>query len=232
MAKGKKKTKEERAKCTMRTSPFTLSYPHLDKPQAPKPGDKEKYSMQALFDKTEKMLGYTIPETEGGKVYRRKLSTIVNNALIAEFGVDATEWPEDLEMPIKDGDGKKYRKKDGCPGNWVVKFSSHAENRPQLFNEKKKIIEESADIRRIFYAGCKCQAIVFAYVYFYPDRQNPMKVGVSLIVDSIQKIGDGKKFSSRKDGADVFTALDTGDDEEDHSDSDSDDGDTEEMSFY
>lgn len=232
MAKGKKKSKEERAKCTMRTPTFTLSYPHLDKPQAPKPGDKEKFSMQALFDKEEKMLGWTIPETKGGKVLRRKLSSIVNNALIAEFGADETEWPEDLEKPIKDGDGKKYRKKEGCPGNWVVKFSSHAENRPQLFDERMNAIEESADIRRIFYAGAKCQAVVFAYVYFYPDRQNPMKVGVSLIVDSIQKQGDGKKFSSRKDGSEVFSALDTGEDEEDHSDSDSDDGDTEEMSFY
>lgn len=233
MAKGKKKTKEERAKCTMRTSTFTLSYPHLDKPQAPKPGDKEKFSLQALFPKKESMLGWTIPEKQGGKTLRRKLKSIVNNALIAEFGSDESEWPDELELPIKNGDGKKYAKKDGCPGHYVVKFSSHAENRPQLFDKDMSTVEESADIRRIFYAGAKCQAVVFAYVYFYPDRQKPMKIGVSLIVDSIQKQGDGKKFSSRKDGAEVFSALDTGDDEDggEHAD-DGDDDDSEEMSFY
>lgn len=228
MAKGKKITKEQRAKCTMRTSTFILSYPHLDKPQAPKPGDKEKFSLQALFPKDEKMLGWTIPEKKGGKVLRRKLSSIINNALVAEFGSDESEWPDEIEKPIKDGDGKKYRKKEGCPGNYVVKFSSHAENRPQLFDEKLNALEEPAEIRRHLYAGSLCQAVVFAYVYFYPDRANPMKIGVSLIVDSIQKQGEGKKFSSRKDGAEVFSPLETGDDEEDYSDDDE----AESESFY
>lgn len=232
--KGKKKSKEERAKCTMRTSTFILSYPHLDKPQAPKPGDKEKFSLQALFPKDENALGWTIPEKKGGKVLRRKLKSIIHNALVAEFGPDESEWPDELEKPIKDGDGKKYRSKEGCPGNWVVKFSSHAENRPQLFNKNMDAVEDAADIRKIFYAGAKCQAVVFAYVYFYPDRNNPMKVGVSLIVDSIQKQDEGKKFSSRKDGSEVFSPLDAGDDDgetEDYSDS-GDEGETQEKSFY
>jgi hypothetical protein len=231
MAKAKKKTKEQRAKCTMRTSTFTLSYPHLDKPQAPKPGDKEKFSMQALFPKKESMLGWTIPDTKGGKVLRRKLKSIINNALVAEFGADESEWPEDLEKPIKDGDGKKYKGKEGCAGNYVVKFTSHAENRPQLFDEQMNTIEDAAEIRKTFYAGCKCQAVVFAYVWYYPDRNNPMKIGVGIIVDSIQKQEDGKKFSSRRDGSEVFSPLEAGD-EDDHEDSDSDDDDSQEVSFY
>ena len=231
MAKAKKKSKEERAKCTMRTSTFVLSYPHLDKPQAPKPGDKEKFSLQALFPKDEKMLGWTIPEVKGGEVKRRKLSSIIQNALVAEFGSDESEWPDELEKPIKDGDGKKYRNKEVCPDHYVVKMTSHAENRPQIFDERMKTIDDPADIRAKLYAGCLCQAVVFAYVWYYPDRNNPMKIGVGLIVDSIQKQGDGKKFSSRRDGAEVFSPLDTGDDEEDYADSD-DEAESEEMSFF
>lgn len=228
MAKFKKKTKEERSKCTMRTPTFTLSYPHLDKPYAMKASDKEKYSVQALFPKDENMLGWTIPDTKGGKTLRRKLKSIVNNALVAEFGANESDWPEEIEKPIRDGDGKKLRKKEGCPGNYVVNFQSHAESRPQLFDERMNLIEDPAEIKRIFYGGCKCQAIVYAFVWFYPDRNSPAKIGVSISVDSIQKQEDGKKFSSRKDGAEIFAPLDTGDDE----DSDDDDSDDDQKDFY
>lgn len=228
MAK-KRMTKEQKRACQMRTPTFRVSYPHLDKPQAPKPGDKEKFSVTALFPKDEEMLGWTIPEKKGGVTKRRKLKSIIRNAKIAEWGTDEANWPDELENPIKDGDGKKNKDKEGYKGHWVVKMTSHAENRPQVFDENLEALEPSETKSKI-YAGCFAQAAIFAYVWYYPNREKPMKIGVGIIIDSLQKQDDGKKFSGRTAGEDVFSPLDTGDEDEDN---ESDDGDEsyEEMDF-
>ena len=218
-------TKEQKRACQMRTSTFRVSYPHVFKPHAPKGGDKEKFSLTMLMPKDEEMLGWTIPEKKGGVTKRRKLKSIIHNACVAEFGPNKEDWPEELEKPIKDGDSKKNGGKEGYKGHWVVKATSHAENRPQVFDEQMNALEDTPEDRAKFYAGCFAQAAIFAYVWYYPNRENPMKIGVGIIVDSIQKQDDGKPFSSRQDGSEIFAPLEGGDD------ADADADEYEEMDF-
>ena len=53
-----------------------------------------------------------------------------------------------------------------------------------------------------FYPGCYARASVFANVWEYMGKN-----GVSLILDHVQKLADGKPFSSKKSAEQAFDNL-------------------------
>jgi hypothetical protein len=60
------------------------------------------------------------------------------------------------------------------------------------------VIEDAQE----FYPGCYARASVFANVWEYMGKR-----GVSLILDHVQKLGDGKPFSSKKSAEQAFDTL-------------------------
>lgn len=191
-----KSNKAEKDACRIITPQFRVSYPHVFKPQSPKPGDKPKYSITMIFPKDSDLMG-TTPD---GKP--RSLKEVIRLAKIAEFG-PKENWPEDLESPVGDGDAPKNADKEGYKGSWIIKASSSEDQRPSVVDAEMVPLTTPSE----FYPGCYARAYVYAYVWFYPNRQKPMKKGVGFILDHVQKMEDGKSFGGKKPVEQVFSPI-------------------------
>lgn len=198
----KKKTNKDL--CRLITPEFRVSYPHLFKAQAPKDGDKKKFSVTMLIKKTSDMMG-TSPDGQP-----RSIKRIIRNAKIAEFGPDKSDWPEGLQSPIVDGDSPKFRDKEGYKGCWVIKAATGEDQRPSVVDRDMNPITEPAD----FYPGCYARAYIYAYAWEYMGKQ-----GIGFILDHVQKLRDGKSFGGKKPVEQVFSPVE-GDDEGDEDEGD------------
>lgn len=203
--------KELKEKCRMITPKFRVSYPHLFKAQSPKPGDKPKYSVTMLLPKNANLTGSTLA-TDDVPAREISIKEVIRNAKIAEFGPDKANWPE-LDSPVVDGDDPDHIGKDGYKGHWIIKATSNEDAKPGLVDAEGLPITQTSD----FYPGCYARAYVYAYVWFYPNREKPMKKGVGFIVDHVQKLADGKAFGGKKPVEQVFGPVGTGsaDDDDD-----------------
>jgi len=179
------KKKVNRDKCRVLTPKFRVSYPHVFKPQAPKPGDKLKYSITMLFPKNADLSG---------------LKEAMKQAKIAAYGPNKSEWPSDLQSPVNDGDDPKYADNEGYKGHWVIKASSNEDQKPGVVDEN---VEEILDQSK-FYAGCYARAHLLATTWEYMKKH-----GVMFILDHVQKLGDGKAFGGKKPADQVFTPVNT-----------------------
>lgn len=207
MSKNKNEVKAaDKDGCRLITPEFRLSYPHLAKAHAPKEGDKPKFSVTMLFPKDSDLMGQYIAgyDEESGqpKLKPRSLKKVIANAKIVEFG-SLDDVPDDLESPVTDGDDPKHADKEGYAGHWVIKASTSEDQRPGTVDENGKPIPIEQLVQKL-YPGCWARAYVYAYVYFYPSRQKPMKKGVSFILDHVQKLRDDKSFGGKKPVDQVF----------------------------
>jgi len=202
--------KKDKDLCRIITPEFRVSYPHVFKPQAPKPTDTPKFSITMLFRKDQSLEGMS-PD---GKP--RSLKDVIKQAKIAEFG-PKENWPDNLESPVVDGDDPKFADKDGYKGHWVIKATTSQDQRPSVVGPDMTPITEPS----VLYPGCYARAYIYGYVWYYPDRQKPMKIGVGFILDHVQKLRDGKPFGGKRPVEQVFSPVsvpdtDGDDDEEDH----------------
>ncbi len=182
MATKTKLTKEQMEKCRILTPEFRVSHPHIFAAQAPKPTDKKKFSITML-----------VPKDSDLSLYKEA----IKNAKINYFGAKEN-WPDEIVSPVNDGDSKKFADKEGYPGHWVIKASSNEDQKPGLVDENVKPILDQAK----FYPGCYARAFIYAYVYEYMG-----KIGVSFILDHVQKTRDGKSLSSKKAAEQVFSPV-------------------------
>lgn len=193
----KKVSKEAQEKCRILTPEFRVSYPHIFKPQSIKPTDPPKYSVTMLFPKDSDL---------------SIIKEAMRQAKIAAFGPKKSDWPDDLESPVNDGDDGQYADKQGYAGHWAIKASSNEDNKPGLVNKDVEEIMSQAE----FYAGCYARAYVFARVWEYGKKQ-----GIHFILDHVQKTRDGKSFGGKKPASQVFAPIeDDGDDDDDDDDAD------------
>jgi len=165
------------------------SHAHVFKAQSPKPGDKPKFSLTFLIPKTADMKG---------------IQRAITAAKVAKFGDNKAKWPQDLESPVKDGDGKAGidrktgAKKEGYAGHYVVKASASEERQPEVVDAQLEPIINAKD----FYSGCYCRANLYAFYWEYMGKH-----GISLGLNSVQKVKDGKPFTNRKTAKDVFSPI-------------------------
>jgi hypothetical protein len=178
-----KTEKADRELCRVLTPKFRVSYPHVFKPQAPKPTDKKKYSVTMLFDKKMDLSG---------------IKEAIRQAKIAQFGPDKKDWPDDLQSPVTDGDDPKHADKEGYKGCWAIKASTSEEQKPQVVDQNLVEIIKPSD----FYPGCYARAYIFARYWEYMGKQ-----GIHFILDHVQKLGDGKSFGGKKPADQVFTPV-------------------------
>lgn len=181
------KKKINRDLCRVLTPEFRVSYPHVFKAQAPKPTDKPKFSITMLFPKDTDMSG---------------IKEALKQAKIAQYGPDKSEWPDDLQSPVVDGDSPKHAEKEGYKGHWVIKASSNEDQKPSVVDQNVEPILTPGD----FYPGCYARAHVLATCWEYMG-----KVGVMFILDHVQKLRDGKAFGGKKPVDQVFNKV-SGDD--------------------
>lgn len=172
------------------TPEFRVSYPHLFKPNAPKPTDKPKYSVTMLFPKDSDLA---------------PIKEAIRNAKIAAYG-SKDNWPEKLESPVNDGDDPKYADKKGYKGHWVIKASTNEDQRPGVVDEtgKNPITEQSK-----LYPGCYARACVYATKWEYMKKE-----GIMFILDHVQKMRDGEAFGGKKPADQVFGSVAADDDDD------------------
>lgn len=187
MATATKTKKVNKELARVLTPEFRVSYPHVFKAQAIKPTDKPKYSITMLFSK----------DSDLGPI-----KEALKQAKIAKFGPDKSQWPEELESPVVDGDAPKHADKEGYKGHWAIKASTNEDQRPGVVDENVVPITDQSK----FYPGCYARAYIYAYVWEYMGKQ-----GVGFILDHVQKLRDGKSFGGKKPADQVFTPVGTGD---------------------
>lgn len=176
------------------TSIFRVSYPHLfEVGQLDK-----KYSITMLASKDLKKFDLI------------RIKKIIFKATVAQFGPDKADWPRKLLSPITDGDSDENSEREGYAGHWIIKASSKDFRKPEVIDYPKgNPITDSATL----YPGCYARAEVFARYWKYTGKE-----GIQLILDSVQKIKDGKNLSGRKPAKVIFgaVAVDMDDDESDN----------------
>lgn len=194
-------------RCRKVTSEFRTSYLHVFKPQGFKGADP-KYSLVALVKK----------EGDGIKQYHRMMKA----AKIVAFGEDESDWPDEIESPVQNGDSKKNRVKEGYKGHWAIKFSTSQDQKPGVYFMKKDAdgnvipITDPSD----FLSGDYARAQVFCRVWEFPEGSG--NYGLQFILDHVQKTKDGKHFGGKQSATEVFNPI-TSDVEDDDDEDESDD---------
>lgn len=179
----KKISQDLKDACRIVTPEFRVSYPHVLKAAQVNGKGDPKYSITMLFSKKAKL---------------GSIRAAIKAAKVVEFGEDESDWPEDLESPVVDGDHKKHADKEGYKGHWVVKATSQESQRPGLVDENVDPITDAST----FYPGCYAHAQVFARVWEYMGKQ-----GVHFILDHVQKTRDGKSFGGKQAVDKVFNPI-------------------------
>lgn len=170
--------------CRITTPEFRVSFPHVFKPSVMKgTNNAPKYSVTMLFPKNSDI---------------KPLQEVMRQAKIAKFGPNKAEWPANIASPVTDGDDPKHSKREGYEGHWVIKASTGVDSKPGVFDEQVQEIIDPAK----FYPGCYARAHVYAYVWEFPKGAG--RYGVSFILDHVQKLRDGKSFTSKKAGSEIF----------------------------
>jgi hypothetical protein len=164
-----------------------LSYPHLFEPQKTRnPNDKPKYSAVFLFTKRDK---------DGNVLDMSMFKKSLDDAKIQAFGPDKAKWPKNLQSPISDGDAEEHSEREGYKGCWVVKANCNAEfGKPYVVSNQKDENEKWIPITdaKEVYPGCYVRATLVPNVWEFMGKR-----GVSFILDGVQKLGEGKPFSSK-----------------------------------
>lgn len=180
MAKQDNSAKE---KCRVITPEFRVYFPHVFKAHQVNGKGDPKFSITMGFKKDADL---------------SVLKLAIKHAKIAEFGPNKSDWPDDLESPVIDGDAPKYADKEGYKGHWIIKASSNQDNRPGVVDEDVEPITDPS----LFYPGCYARAQVFARVWEYMGKQ-----GVHFILDHVQKTKDGKSIGGKKAAKEVFNPM-------------------------
>ncbi len=170
------------------TPKAVLSYPHLDKPQAPqKPTDKPKYSAALVF----------APGTD--------LAAL--QAAVMAAGEE--RWPGKFAEMVRVQAARSPFRKDaeakGYPAGSVF-LNVRTEQKPGVVylhagSDGKPARVPDEKIREELYPGCFVRAQVRAFAY----DSNGNK-GVSFALNNIQKLGDGERLDNRQAAEDAFEA--------------------------
>lgn len=166
------------------TPEFRVSFPSVFKARAF--GDQEpKFSVTMLFDKNADL---------------GKLKQAMKNAAVEKWGPDEKKWPKNLRKPLRNGDEKADVK--GYKGKLFLVASS--KQAPDVVDQNlDPIIEESR-----FYAGCYARAELLAFAYDTAGNR-----GISFALQNLQKTRDGEALSGRKKANEVFSVVETGEDD-------------------
>lgn len=200
----------------VKTPKFRMSYPNLKKAKAFGGGDP-KFGLTMIYPKTTK-LGEPVLDKNGKKISISLLRAL-KNAAVEKWGANAEAVIEKLKKspkgwPIRSGNKDKPDQPEykDC---FFVACSAKEDNPPGMVGQDRQPI--SADE---LYAGCYARAELLAYAY-----DNEFGKGLGFSLQNIQKLGDGKKFSGKKDASEAFDAVEDESDDPDNYEEESEDDD-------
>ncbi len=165
---------------------------NLLKPQpAMEKGKPDQYSITLLWD-----------EEEGGEPNPKlaKLRKAIVDVATAKFGKDAAKKLEkgQLKNPLRPGSDKEgTNAEDDFAGK--VFMTLRSTDKPQVVDQDLEPIKDSMDV----YSGVIGRADIYLFAYDTAGNK-----GVSAVINSFQKLGDGERKSGRRPAAAAFADLD------------------------
>jgi len=170
-------------KTTCITPPAIASYAYVWQARPSlNPGGDPQYSCTLLFDKK-------TMETPEFKEMRRCAMAAAKK----KFG---EKLPKALVSPFHDGDEEKP---DDPMFKGKIYINAKSKTKPGIVGPDLQPVANEFD----FYSGCLCRASV--YFYGYDTAGNK---GVSLLLNNLQKLGDGTRMSGgRKPAEEDFDAV-------------------------
>ncbi len=194
---------EKKERKSFQTPIGTATFVHLFEPHAfkTKPGEAPRepsYSVMMVFDAA---------AAKSSEMRALKLACI--ELAEEKFGADAREKIKKgkIAMPWRDADDyAEYGEPFTDEGAIMINFKSRTA--PGIVDRRAKDIMD----QRAIYAGCKMR--VSFGLWAYDSNGNK---GVTLLLNNVQKTGDGKKLAGRADASEEFDAVegDDGNDAED-----------------
>lgn len=169
-----------------------VCFPHVWEPFAFKaPDGKQKepaYRLLLVFDSDTDL---------------KEMRQTAGRALIKKWGKEEAAKllkKNKLNLPFRDAEEYEQYGEPFVEGSTFISVSST--NPPGVVDARAKPIMKQQD----FYAGCLARVSVYAHAY---DSLGNM--GVTFLLNNIQKTGDGEKISGRMDAADEFGAVEGAD---------------------
>ncbi len=188
------------------TPEFRVSFPQVFEPKAVKPGDKEKYSVVMLFDKS---------------VDFEPLKALVEKAAKQKWGDD---FPDNYYPPFTGN----FEKPDAVDNYWI-RFSKENANKVKgeipikTYDGYKDVVYGTASNQNYppgviewteaggkqeiinpkdFYGGCYAIATVTAWAWDYMG-----KCGVSIGLNSVLKMDDGTPLKLGRSAVEDFASI-------------------------
>lgn len=162
------------------------AFPHIFEPHSFETGREPQYSMLLVFPE-----GTDLTE----------LKKACHRAAVKKFGdkekVKSMLARGKLHMPWRDG--ADYGEKFGEPfveGSTFITLKS--KNAPGVVNEHAKPMMNAMD----FYSGCEARASCLCWAYDSMGNQ-----GVTLLLNNVQKTGEGTRLSGRMRAEDEFEPV-------------------------
>lgn len=186
---------------TIITPKATLSYPHLDKAQEPKPGDdgngKAKFSATLVFAPGTDLTALFAAAFEAAKEKFTATFKLPNGQMVPiekAFELSILRSPFRRDALVKgypEGSifiNVRTERKPGCVFNY-----KGADGKPAIIPDEAITTE--------LYAGASVRASVRAFGYEAKGNR-----GVSFALNNVQKLGDGERLDGRVAASDEFTA--------------------------
>jgi hypothetical protein len=170
----------------VKTGKVRFSFCHVHEKHAINPGDKEKYSVCIIIDKSDK----------------KTLSAIdaaVKAAIISGAAKVGSPAPKNLKTPLRDGDIER-EDDENFAGKMFLNASSG--NKPGIVDKDRNEIMSNDE----FYSGCFGRASINFYAY------NNQSKGIACGLNNLQKLADGDSFAGKTSAASDFAEDDDFDD--------------------
>lgn len=178
---------ETKAKQTVLTPIFRVSYEHLFKPSEPEGSDVPVYQVTAIFDADADL---------------KPLQKMINQAKKDKW---KDKIPANFRSPFrkgvtleKDENGYDLDKNPEYAGKIICVFKSYGQPVPIVDANKNDIID-----KRHFYSGCWAVANVSAFAWSKKGKN-----GVSLGLNAVMKIKDDEPLSARMTAQKAFQDVD------------------------
>lgn len=160
------------------TGKVRFSYANVWQPKSINGGD-EKYSVSIIVPKSD-------------KVTMNKIGQAIELAKKEGASKLAGEAPENLKLPIHDGDIEKVDD-EAYENSYFINANSNL--KPGIVDRNVKRIEEESE----FYSGCYGRASIVFYAY----NSNANK-GIGCALQNLQKLEDGVALGGRSTAEDDF----------------------------
>lgn len=182
--------KKQRNEQNIITPPGIVSFPRVWTPKAFEPGKEPEYGLILVFD----------PDAD-----LTPLKKAIKAAVVSKFGADYKEKGIKLRNPIRPAsDYASYGEPFDVDGR--VFINAKTRTAPGIVDRRAQPILNQSE----FYAGCLARASVYCHPYDTKGNK-----GVTLLLNNIQKTGDGKQIAGRMSAEHEFERLDPTDGAED-----------------